>query len=238
MGGRREAELAVGLQPLPLLEEIEHHRMAHALRGFEHGALHQHVGEAGHALDALVGGRDHDVHADAHVERDGAEGGHGIDHVGLAARLDRAGDLVDRVDDARGGLAVDDPDMADGGIGIERRGHVFDRGRGAVALVDLDDRAAEAGEDGGGAVAIGAVGDDQRPGFGLRAEGAKCCLDGEGAGALHDDAFIAVVAAGEAERPLRISETTRRNSMSREPQSASMAAFTPREVVSGPGVRR
>ncbi len=52
------------------------------------------------------------------------------------------------------------------------------------------------------AVAIGAIGDDQRLGIGLGAEGAECGLDGEGARALHDDAFIALVAAREIEQAL------------------------------------
>ncbi len=174
MGGRREAELAIGLEPLPLLEEIEHHRMAACpCEASSMRALHQHIGKAGHALDALVGRRHH--HVD--VRRVMSSGSAPNDD--MASTMNMRPRCLHHAGQCRAiGLTM--PDVVSQWMIqtwlIDRSassmvGDLLDGRCRAVALVDLDDRAADLLENLRGAVAIGAIGDDQRLGFVLgRAE--------------------------------------------------------------------
>jgi hypothetical protein len=154
-----------------------------------------------HPLQALVGRGGERVERDlAGIERHRAEGAHGIDQQRPAVAAADRGDRLDRVQDARGGLAMHGRDMADRRVGsqrlIERRRVV----RPVLGRLQSDNRAAVAVGDPGHAPAIGAVDQDEQlaaPGH----ERGQHRFDYEGAAALKRHRDVAALGAGELDQP-------------------------------------
>ena len=77
-------------------------------------ARDQDEAHAGHTLEALVRrgrhGRERNL---VRVQRQGAESTHRVDDQGPFVRGHDLGDLLDRIEDPGGGLAVDHGDMGD-----------------------------------------------------------------------------------------------------------------------------
>ena len=185
MDRRGEAVLASALEAGILVVEIEHQRGGVALGLGQRALAGDDEAEAGNALDALVRGGGDGVEIDlAAVERQGAEGAHRVDQQAAAMALGQRGDRLDRIADAARRLAMDREDMGDRGVGDQ---HAVDLGevrRGVLGSLVHGDGAAGDLQDTLGALAIGAVDQDQDLAV-ARHEGGQHRLDGEGAGALH-----------------------------------------------------
>ncbi|MNZ67629.1 hypothetical protein D3C78_858840 [compost metagenome] len=107
-------------------------------------------------------------------------------------RLDHRGDLPERVENARAGLAVDQEHRGDVRVVTQQLVDLLRLRRQVVALVQADVGAPEVVEGLPGALAVGAVHQHQRLAV-ARHRGGQRRLDGEGAAALHGHADIAVV---------------------------------------------
>ena len=148
VGGRGEAPLPGALEVAPLVVEIEAQRVgiARAL-GQRRWPRHDEA-DPGHALEALVGRRHDRVAREVvQVERQRAEGAHGVEQEPPPAALDDLRDLADRVQDPRRRLAVHGGDVGDGGIGGEGGVQRGGRGRHVLRCLERGARAAHHVED-------------------------------------------------------------------------------------------
>ena len=124
------------------------------------------------------------------------------------------------------------------GSSTSRRSTSATAGFSAVAVVEDEVRPVEPLQHFHGPLAIGAVADHEQLLAADRGEAAKRRLDGEGSRPLHQHAGIGFVAARELQQAAAGLGHDEFEFLSQEPQSASIANFTAREVVSGPGVSR
>ena len=182
--------------------KVEAERVGVAGRGLERRLADDGEAHARNALEALVARRHDGVERDlAGIERNGAESAHGVDDQPASVVRGNPGDLLDRIEDARCGLAVDRGDMADGPIGGERGVE----GRGVVGRVlgGLDGRAGSAHDvaDFLDAFAIGAIDQHQHLAV-ARQQGADRGLDDEGAAALEGHADMAAFTPGQSDEPV------------------------------------
>ena len=168
------------------------------LRLGERFAAAEHEAEPRHALDAFVRRRGHRVERHgAGIERQGAEGAHGVDEEALAVARRERGDLLDRIADAARRLAMHDEHVRDALRALEQaldRGEVRHRVLGRLVHHIL---ASGDVEDALGAVAVSAVDEEQHL-AGRRHEGGQHGFHGEGAGALHRHGHEAVLAVDDA----------------------------------------
>jgi hypothetical protein len=147
----------------------------------------------------LFGGEDDGVHLRLvlQAEGQGAEGGDGVhDHppAGGAHGGAHGGDVVD---DAAAGLGIDDADMADGGVSLQRLGDFLGRDAAGVRHGEEDDLAAGFTGQAGHALGIGAVHHHQQL-VAVRDEGAYGGFGDEVAGTLQRQAdMLAGEAAGK-----------------------------------------
>ncbi|MCY1406346.1 hypothetical protein D9M71_216080 [compost metagenome] len=191
VGRRGEAPLA-GLGHVgELVVQIHGQGMRVALGGGQRLLVGKHEAHARHALQALAGCSDQGVERHlAGVNRQGAEGTHGVDDQALAVLGNDLGDLWQRIEDAGTGFAMNQRHMGDAAVGAQQAvdiggggGLVFSGFEGAVCtpqhFADL-----------GQALAVGAV--DQHQDLAVagdqRADG---CFHGEGAAALQGNAMVA-----------------------------------------------
>src|SRR6516225_4988443 len=114
MDRRGEAVLPRLLEIRPLIVKIEDEGRRLALGAGQGLAPTDDEAEARHTLDAFVrGGRDRiDMYA-RQIERERAEGAHGVEEEALAMRGGERADLFDRIEDARGRLAMHREDMGE-----------------------------------------------------------------------------------------------------------------------------
>jgi hypothetical protein len=199
---RREAPLPGALHGGPLLMKIERQGRGVALGGKQRLGAHQGEPDPGHALEALVGRSGDGV--ERHfpgIERQGAKRAHGVDQQPPACGGGDLGDPFDRVQDARGGLAVDRRDMRDRAV----LGQRARQGGGIVRLVlrgrQRDHGTAVAARHPDHAQAIGAVHQDQQAAV-RGHQGAEHRLDHEGAAALERYADVRVLGCGDAHETL------------------------------------
>jgi len=168
----------------------------------EGGAARDHDADSGDAFEALVGRCHQRVEGNlAGVQRDGAEGAHGVDQQAAAVPGCDLGDGLDGVEDARRGLAMDRQHVGDVGVPGQRRVDVGGRHRGVLRGFQGHVVAPQVLQDFGHALPVGAVDEDQ----GLAAardEGPQRRLDGEGAAALHGHADVGALGPGDGHQTL------------------------------------
>src|SRR5712692_2934561 len=108
MSRRSVPELAVFLEASELTEQVQTQAPGETFRGQQRRAAGDHERKPRHSFDAFVRGGNQIINARAaDVDRDRAEAAHGIDHVGTAMLADDLADLINRVKNAGGSLAVD-----------------------------------------------------------------------------------------------------------------------------------
>ena len=200
VGRRGEAPLAGALHRLPLVVEVEREAGRIALGRAQRRRPDDREAEPRHALQALVGrGREPVERHALRIERQRAEGAHGIDQQPPAMARGDLGDPLDRVQDARGGLALDGGDVADRGVGrerpIERRRIVRPVLRGR----QRHHRPAVVARHPDHALAIGAVDQHQKLAVAGH-EGPEHRLDHEGAAALERHGDVTAFGAGELDQ--------------------------------------
>ncbi len=113
-----------------------------------------------------------------------AEGAHGVDEQMLAVALRQFGDLRNRVEYAGSGFALDRENVGDGLVACQHRLDGGEIGRRVFGRLKYRDTAAGNFADFLGALAVGAV-DQQQHLAVARDEGREHRLDRERAGALH-----------------------------------------------------
>jgi hypothetical protein len=173
------------LERLPLIVEIEDQRGGVALGLFQRRDARDHEAEAGHALEAFVArGRERVEFELGGIDRQRAERAHRIDQKPAPVFCRGGRDALERVEDSARRLAMDGEDVGDRLVGGERGVELGEVGRRVFRRLVHDVCAAGDGADLGGAVAIGAV-DQQQHLAVARHEGGEHRLDGEGAAALH-----------------------------------------------------
>ena len=148
---------------------------------------------ARHAFQAFARGGDQCIERDLlSVDRQGAEGTHGVDDQTFAVLRDDLGDFGQRVEDAGAGFAVDQCNVGDTGIGPQQTVDVGGSGRFVFGGFEGAERAAEHFANFRQAFAVGAV--DQHQNLAIaRHQGADCRFDGKSAAALQ---WHAVVSGG------------------------------------------
>jgi hypothetical protein len=236
MTDRRCEAVLPGLdEVLPLVVQIEHQRRRIALGLGQRSLARDDEAEPRNALDALVGRRGDgvDLHR-PHVDRQRTERAHAVQQEAPVVICSESSHLVDRVQDAAGRLAMHHEDVGDGGVRLEHRADGLEIGRRVLRRLVHDDGAASDLEKLPGALAIGAI-DQQQDLAGRRAKVVSIASTAT-CGALHGTVtWVAAPCAISGSR----SSTSRlilRNVASREPQSCTMTDFTDFDVVSGPGV--
>ncbi len=145
MGRRGVTELAVFLEASELTEQVQTQAPGETFRGQQRRAAGDHERKARHAFDAFVRGGNQVIDARAaDVDRDRAEAAHGIDNVGTAMLADDPADLVNRVEDAGGGLAVDHRHVSDPFLrpqrsvqNLEVRRGIFGRSQTLVSQLEI-----------------------------------------------------------------------------------------------------
>mmetsp|Transcript_108739 Transcript_108739/g.318135 ORF Transcript_108739/g.318135 Transcript_108739/m.318135 type:complete len:244 (+) Transcript_108739:442-1173(+) len=196
--GGREAELSIAPHGLPLLQDVERHApCVHALP-LQALAVAEDEAEARHTLQVLVGGGD-DVVDVGRLQVYGIrpEARHGVHNEGdiLVKVTDGPADGLDRVEGARGGLVVDDPNVGVPAALIvsQAANDVLDGWGGRLVVVEqlMVDPAEPA--DLGHAEAVGAVGDHEEAAAQgrRRHHAANNALHNERATALLQDALEA-----------------------------------------------
>ena len=95
------------------------------------------------------------------IERQRAEGAHGVDQQALAVFLRQRADLGDRIEDAARRLAMDREDMGDRGVALQQRLDRGEIGRRVLRRLVHDGRAPRDVEDPLRALAVGAVDQQQ-----------------------------------------------------------------------------
>ena len=194
---RREAVLAGLLEIAALVEQVERQRRGVALGRGERFAPADDEAQARHAFEALVGGGGDGVERRlARVELERAEGAHRVDQQPPAAARAERGDLLDRIEDAAGRLAVDGEDVGDRRRLGEQALDRVEVGRRVLRRFVGERPAAGDGENALGALAVGAVDQHQR-GAVARDEGGQHRLDGEGARALHRHGHVLAFAVDD-----------------------------------------
>ncbi len=185
MGRRREAPLAGPLHVDVLVVQVHRERLRLAGAAVEHGLADQHEAHARHAFEALAAGRDQRIEADlARIDLERAERAHRVDDQALVvARADMA-DLLQRIQHAGAGLAVDQADVGDALVGGEPRIELV--GRDRLVLAPLHDRRAPAhqGREPAHPLAVGAVVEHQQVAGRRRHDRRDRGLDRERAAAL------------------------------------------------------
>ncbi len=138
-----------------------------------------------------------EVDADARqVDRDRAEGAHGVDDERLAELLGHLADGLDRIEHAAGGLAVDDHDVRDGRIGRQGGPHVGGRRRLRLRILERRQGDRLHGGHLGDPLAVGPV--DQHQQLALRGrDGSHHRFQPERSAALHEHGLVALL-LGEA----------------------------------------
>ena len=185
MDRRSEAVLPGLGEVLPLVVEIEHQGGGVALGLGQRRLAADDEAEAGHALDALVGGGGERVEPRPRgIERQGAERAHGIDQEPAPLLLHQRPDLRDRVQDAARRLAMHGEHVSYVRIRLQQPLHLAEVGRRILGRLVHGDPAPGDQADPLGALAIGAV-DEQQHFSGARHEGGEHRLDGKRARALH-----------------------------------------------------
>src|SRR6266700_1680630 len=128
MSGWRVAKLAVFFKALELPEQVEAETSRVTLAGHQGVAPADHKGESGHTLDALVRRGNQEVNAGpCDVNGYRAETAHGTDDIAATVSLDDSARLFDRIEDAGGGLAMNQGYVRDGFIrrqGLVQRARV------------------------------------------------------------------------------------------------------------------
>src|SRR5262245_9333589 len=199
---RREPPLARLLHRHPLVVEVEAQRGRVAGGGLEHGPADDREAHAGHPFQALVGRGHQRIDGEApDVDRQRAERAHRVQQEPAAKPDGDRRDLLDRVEDPRGRLAVDDGDVGDGRIVHERP---LDRGRVhgfVLGRLDHRVRAVQVLADSHHALAVGAVDQDQElaPGRHQRADHR---FDDEGSNSLQRNAHVSALPAGQFDQSL------------------------------------
>src|SRR5499433_2152284 len=129
VGRRGETPLARLLHAHPLIVQVEGERVRVAAGGLQRGLTDDGEADSGYAFETLVRRGDQRVvrHA-AGVEGQGTEGAHGVHEEAAAVAGGDGGDLLHRIQHARGRLALNHRHVRDSGIGGERgveggRGH-------------------------------------------------------------------------------------------------------------------
>ena len=190
---RRESVLAVRLEALPLIMEIEHEGGCIALGFAQCLAPADDKAKPWHTFDALVRRGRHGIAPDLRrIEFQRTESAHRIDQERSAMTFDDLADFDDRIEDAAGCFAVDAEDMRDAVIRFQCALECRDIRRGVFRCFEGDALPAGDFEDLAGALAIGTI--DQQQAFAL--SGHECGehgLDCERSGALHRDCDVAVL---------------------------------------------
>jgi hypothetical protein len=162
VGGWGEAELAVGFKPFPLSDEVEAEAACVPLGGEQRRPACDREGKTGDAFDALVSGGDEVVDTRVfEIEGHSAEAAHGVDDELAAVIAHDAADRFDGVEDAGGGLAVDDGDVGDRRVSGQSAGNCDWVGRSVLS--GSDHCCGDAGNlgDAGDALAVSSVGEDE-----------------------------------------------------------------------------
>ena len=201
---RREAVLPGLVEVLPLVVQIEHQRRRIALGLGQRRLAADDEAEARNALDALVGRRGDGVEPASRRTSSGS-----APNALMASSRKRRPCVAARapissigLQDAAGRLAMDREDMGDGGVRLEHRARPAEIGRRVLRRLVHDDGAASDLENLPGALAIGAV-DQQQDLAGRRHEGGQHRLDGERAGALHRHGDVSRGAMHDFGQPLQ-----------------------------------
>ena len=133
VGRRREPPLAVLFHRRPLVVKVEAQRVGVALALFQRRPAEDGETHPWYALQAFVGRRHHAVEGNCRgVERQGAEGTHGVDDEAALVFGGDPGNVLDRVEDPRRGLAINRHNMGDGRIRFQCRFQVVQVGRGVL----------------------------------------------------------------------------------------------------------
>ncbi len=174
--------------------------MAVAFGGGQGVLLSEDEAHAWHTFQALAGGSDQGFERHfAGIDRQGAEGTHGIDDQAFAVAFDHLGDLRQRVEDAGAGFAVDQRHVGDGGVGGQQAVDIGSGGRLVFGSLEGAVGTAQDLADLRQALAIGTV--DQYQDLAIaRYQGADGRFHGEGATALQRDAVVGGVAVDDGQQ--------------------------------------
>ena len=191
MRRRGETPLAtVLLHRLPLAVEVKRKGAGTSTAFGQLHALRDDEGEAGHALDALVGTADQKIYVEVvHIERNAAEAAHRVNDKLFAAALRDTANALNVVQDTGRGLAVNHRDMRHRRIVRQHLGQ--HRRVGALAFVktQLDGWYLQNSRDLRYPPAVGAV-REHRQFAAPRNHAADHRLHGKGAAALHQHGGI------------------------------------------------
>src|SRR5579864_1826735 len=202
MGRRRVAPLRGLLHVDPLIVEVHGERVTVALALLERCAPRDHEAHAGRPLEALAGGgHDRIEWSAASIDLERAEGAHGIDDQPPLVPGDDLCDLIERIEDACAGLAMDQRDVGDGGVGPESPVDVGGGDRGVLGVVDGGELAPQHPADARDALAVSSVLWHEHVAR-ARHQGADRSLDREGAAALERNALVRAAGVDDVEQPL------------------------------------
>ena len=200
MRGRGEPELPVGLESPQLAQQVQAQAAGEAGRRLERGPPREDEAEPRHALDALVGRRDQVIdRRRLEVDRDRAEAAHRIDDEAPPVPPDHPADGLERVEDPRRRLAVDQRDVGDRRVSRQDGVHLVRPGHRVLlaaedVMVDL-----QAGRHLRDPLAVRTIGEDQELAA-RRDHRGDHRLHAEGAAPLHQDRDMAASRA-EAGQP-------------------------------------
>ena len=188
---------------LGLLEQIEHQGRGVALAFGERGLAAHDEAQARHAFQALVRGRRHRIVGyRARVERERAEGAHGVDQQAPAMPGHERRRLGDRVEHARRRLAVDGEDVRDRRVVGQHLVELRKIGRRVFRRLVGDDATAGDIRDVPCAMSVGAIDQHQQLAR-SRHEAGDHGLDGESARALHRHGDMRALAARQLDELLQ-----------------------------------
>ena len=137
VGRWREAPLAGLFHVDVLVVQVHRQRVRVAGRGGHRLVADEDEAHSRHAFETLAAGGDERVETDlARIDRQRRERAHRVDDEALAVARAHVGDGLQRVEHAGAGLAVDEADVGDAGVGAERLVELVGRDRRVLGVAE------------------------------------------------------------------------------------------------------